>query len=457
MKYTPHKYQEEAIRFMVSRGAAGLFLDPGLGKTSITFAAFKILKTKGIVSTMLVIAPLRPAHSVWPRESEKWDAFSSLKVVVLHGPDKDRLLQQKADVYVINPEGLPWLFERRSARNFDMLVVDESTRFKHPNTQRFKILRPQLPFFKRRYILTGSPAPNGLMDLFGQVFILDLGKTLGRYITHYRMQFFNATGFGGYTYVPRAGAKEAIQAKLGPYVLRMDAKDLLELPELTYNKVEVSLPLEIMRQYRTMEEEMILQVEGGEVVAANMAVATQKCRQIANGGIYSQVTGEDRKSVFIHDLKTDATEELVEEMGGRPVLVAYEFDHDLARLKKRFGSDTPHIGGGVTPSRFKEIEAAWNAGKIPVLLAQPQSVAHGLNLQGTGAGIVWHSLTWNLEDYEQFIRRVWRQGQKERVIVHHIVTKNTVDEAIMASIGRKDRTQKSLLKALKEYVKGRSR
>jgi SNF2 family DNA or RNA helicase len=464
--WTPHAYQKHAAEFMIKTATAGLFLDPGLGKSSITLAAFKILKSKGYIRRMLVIAPLRPAHSVWPAEAEKWDDFADLKVCVLHGPSKEedlRLLlcggKNAADVYVINPEGLPWLFGHKfnGTWPWEMLVVDESTRFKHANTQRFKTIKPWLTKFARRYILTGSPAPNGLMDLFGQIFLLDLGTTLGRYITHFRSAYFDATGYGGYTWVPRAGAAEEIYKKLKPLVLRMSAADYLDLDPYIPNTVKVDLPESALKIYKQMETMLIASVEDEVVSAANVAASTGKCRQIANGGIYNG-EGPKRTSLDIHEAKLDAVEEIVEELGGKPALVAYEFEHDLARLRKRFGADTPYIGGGVSPGRFREIEKDWNAGRIPLLLAQPQSVAHGLNLQGVGAAVIWHSLTWDLENYEQLIRRVWRQGQKERVVVHHVVARGTIDEVIMrtaAAGGKKDRTQQALLEALKSHLKGR--
>lgn len=449
-KWKPHEYQKRAVRFGVERGAAGFLLDPGLGKTSIVLAVFKALKRAGLVERMLVVAPLRPAQRVWPAELAKWDNFSGLTMEVLHGDKKGAALARGADIAVINPEGLPWLSEQRMTWPWQMLVVDESTRFKHTNTRSFKLMRGLLKNFKRRYILTGSPAPNGLMDLFGQTYLLDLGNALGAFITHFRSAYFDATGFRGYTWVPKAGSAERIYERLAPLMLRMSAADYLDLPPLINNTVEVDLPPAARKAYDQMETLLIAAIKDEMVVAANAAAATGKCRQIANGGAYIA----QGKAVDLHEAKLDAVEELVEELSGKPALVAYEFDHDRARLQRRFPG-APHIGGGVTAKRFKEIEVAWNLGLIPVLLAQPQSVSHGLNLQGTSAAVIWHSLTWNLEDYEQFVRRVWRQGQKESVVVHHIVAKDTVDEAIMKALASKDRTQRALLQALKAYTEAR--
>lgn len=452
MIWKPHDYQLRAVKFMVSQAAGGLLLDPGLGKTSISMAAFKILKAKRIVSKMLVIAPLRPALSTWPAELRKWAEFGHLTLRVLHGTEKeDDLFNPDVDIHVINPEGLPWLTRALSKAQgwpWEMLVVDESTRFKHTRSQRFKLLKPMLPRFRRRYILTGSPAPNGLLDLFGQMFILDGGNALGRFITQYRLAYFAQTGYMGYEWVPQPGADERIYKQISPLVLRMAGEDYLELPPLIDRTVEVELPKAAMATYTQMETMMIAAMESGDpVLAANAAAATNKCRQIANGGIYHD--GGERWT-NLHEAKADAVEELVEELSGKPALVAYEYQHDLERLLKRFPG-APHIGGGVPAKRFKEIELAWNRGDIPVLLAQPQSVAHGLNLQGTGAAIIWHSIPWDLEIYEQFVRRVWRQGQKERVFNYHVVAKDTVDEAVMKVLRSKDKTQRALLAALNTY------
>jgi SNF2 family DNA or RNA helicase len=421
-----------------------------MGKTSETLMAHKLLKAKGLINRTLVIAPLRAATTTWPAEQKKWDEFKGIKVVVLHGPKKEDLLFSDADVCVINPEGLRWLFGHKHL-TFDMLVVDESTRFKHANTIRFKALKAQLNKFRRRYILTGSPAPNGLLDLFGQIYILDGGHALGAYLTHYRLNYFDNPDRQGWEWVLRPGAERYIYEKLKPLVLRMSAEDYLDLPELIYNTVEVELPPDARRAYDEMEALLISALEEGTVVAANAAAATGKCRQLAGGGVY---TGNARESFGLHSAKIDAVEDLIEELSGKPALVAYEFDHERIRLQERF-PNAPYIGGGVSAGKFAEIERDWNMGRIPVLLAQPQSVAHGLNLQGVGGAVIFMQPPWDLEVREQFIRRVWRQGQKERVFVHDIVALNTVDQAIHGALGRKDRTQRALLAALKDYTKER--
>lgn len=467
--WNPHEYQKTAVRFLVERACAGLFLDPGLGKTSITYAALKILRTQHFIKRTLVIAPLRPCYLVWPAEAQKWSDFNSTRVEVLHGPDKNKALKRDADVYVINPEGLPWLFQQQNKWFYDKLdglVIDESSKFKHTNTQRFKNLKPMLPKFKRRIILTGTPVPNGLLDLFGQIYILDGGAALGRFISHYRTEYFAPTGFGGYTWVLNKGAEEKILEKISPLVLRMSEVDYLKLPPLIKDTVFVDLPEETRELYDRLERDFVLQLRSGDVTAINAAAATMKLRQIANGGVYTDNLDEDKPRVSgprtwddLHDMKTGAVLELLEELGGKPTLIAYEFKHDLARLqkalKKVYKRDIPYIGGGVNMRDTKTIEAAWNAGQIPMLLVQPQSVSHGLNLQKGGRAVIFHSLTYNYEDYDQLIRRIWRQGQKARVFIYHIVARDTVDEAIVRAVDGKAKTQRRVFDVLREYTLSR--
>lgn len=441
----------------------------GLGKTSITLAAFKVLRKVGFVKTMLVIAPLRPCYSVWPNEVLKWDDFSGLSVGILHGPKKLKTLNTKHDVYVINPEGLRWLFTTlRANMPFDMLVVDESSRFKHVNTDRFKTLKPHLPKFKRRVILTGSPAPNSLLDLFGQMYVLDLGKTLSPYITHFRTKFFDKRTFEvrhpnpekaalGLTlkvndwYVTPENA-ENLYAHIAPHVLRMSAEDYLTMPELIFNDIYVDLPKEARAMYQQFEDALRLDFKKGRVTAANAAIKGMKCRQIANGGIYLDEDGSaNRKWRNLHNAKAEVVAELVEELEGSPALVAYEFLHDLDRLKHHLGKDTPHIGGGVPMKAVQSIIKGWNDFRYPALLGQPQSMAHGLNLQESGDTVIWHSLIFSFEDYDQFIKRVYRQGKDKPVTVHRIIARDTVDEIVASALGRKEASQESLFDAIKEY------
>lgn len=456
LDWKPHSYQKKAIKFLLQNSCAGLFLDPGLGKTGISLAALKILQKEKLIECGLVIAPLRVCYSVWPKEILKWKDFNGLRVSILHGKDKEKNLEKDADVYLINPEGLPWLLSHRLFKQRfkgQGLFIDESSKFKATNSKRFKLLRPVLPSFGRRYILTGSPAPNGLLDLFGQIYILDLGSSLGRYITHFRSKYFYPTGFGGYEWKLQQGADKLIQKQIRPLTLRLDADDYLELPELIVNDIYVDLPDEAWLQYKEMEDELIVAIERGDIVAVSAAVASGKCSQIANGGIYDA----EGRAHLIHNAKTEVVHDLVGELNGTPALMAYEYGHDLERLRAVFGKDVPYIGGGVTPSRSSAIEGQWNRGELPLLLGQPQSIAHGLNLQNAGNHVIWHSLTWNWENYDQFIRRIRRQGSKHnKVFVHRVIARNTVDELKIMALNRKFRTQKDLFDALNTFLKRKS-
>lgn len=477
--WQPHAYQKKAVKFLLEHAAAALFLDPGLGKTSITLAAIKLLKQKKVLDKVLLIAPLRVCYSVWPKEADKWLDFNGLKIVVLHGADKDQLLQEPADIYVINPEGLEWLLQvtksktangktkvavdlrRWKSLGFDTLVMDELSKFKHPSTNRFKALKLVLSTFSRRWGLTGSPASNGLMDLFGQCFMLDQGHTLGQYLTHYRMKYF-LPGHDGFSWVIREGAEQEIYERLRPLALRMAADDYLDMPALIENNIWVDLPEPVRRIYDQLEEDLIAKLNDKVVVASTAAAASIKCRQVANGGLYLdpevqalvKLPKSRREWVNLHQEKVDALADLIEELQGSPLLVAYDFGHDLDRLRERLGQDVPYIGGGVSAKRSAELERAWNQGQLPVLLGHPQAMAHGLNLQEMGHHVCWHSLTWDFELYDQFIRRVLRQGNKsKKVFVHHIIARGTVDEVVFAALKSKRKGQNALFEALKNLRK----
>jgi SNF2 family DNA or RNA helicase len=477
--WQPHAYQKKAVKFLLEHAASALFLDPGLGKTSITLAAIKLLKQKQVLDKVLLIAPLRVCYSVWPKEVDKWTDFGGIKVAVLHGPKKDEALKSEADVYVINPEGLDWLLQvkktktatgktkvdvdlrRFKALGFDTLVVDELSKFKHTNTNRFKALKLVLNTFRRRWGLTGSPASNGLLDLFGQCFVLDQGRTLGPYISHYRMKYF-VPSHDGFSWNIREGAEQEIYDRIRPLALRMAADDYLDMPTLIENNIRVDLPDSVMRVYDQLEEDLIAKLDSKVIVASTAAAASMKCRQVANGGIYLdpevqalvKLPKSKREWVNLHTEKVDALADLIEELQGSPLLVAYDFEHDLDRLREKLGQDVPYIGGGVSAKRSAELEALWNAGKLPVLLGHPQAMAHGLNLQEMGNHVCWHSLTWDYELYDQFIRRVLRQGNKsKKVFCHHIMAKGTIDEAVLAAVKSKRKGQNALFDALKNLRK----
>lgn len=439
------KYQQTAVASLLRYPHGGLFMDPGLGKTLCVLSAFWILRKKKLVKRMLVVAPLRPAYGVWPAEVKKWGF--DLKVVILHGNHKERRLQEPADIYVINVDGLAWLVDHPDIMRrlgVDWLVVDESTKVKTPGTIRFKALKGELICFKRRTILSGTPAPKSYLDLWAQVFVADRGARLGAFMTQYKSAYFIATGWNGRQWVLQEGADVKIQDKLKGAFVRFSDEDL-GLPPWLPNIVDVQLPTKARKRYEVLEREFILEMKAGMVNAANAGVLTAKLRQVANGAVYD----ENRKVHLMHDAKLDALEDLTEELQGNPLLVAYEFDHDIKRLLKRF-TGAPWIGGGVSPKQGEKIMQEFNQGLHPVLFAQSAALAHGVNLQAVCHQVCWFGLTWNLEDYIQFIKRVHRGGQKKTVTVHHIIAKNTVDERVLAVIGRKDRSQRSLLAALKE-------
>ena len=470
---------------MLEHAACALFLDPGLGKTSITLGAIKVLKKKKLLNKVLIVAPLRVCHLVWPKELEKWKDFKDLKMVVLHGPNKDKLLEQDADIYVINPEGLEWLLKVEKVKvvgkdgrsrtkvsidlrrfkklGFDTLVFDELSKFKHVNTIKYKTIKLALSTFSRRWGLTGSPAPNGLIDLFGQCYVLDQGRTLGEYITQYRNKYF-LPSHNGFGWIIRKGAEQEIYERISPLVLRMAANDYLDMPLLIENNIMVDLPPKIREIYDHLEDDLIAKLEDKVVTAATSGVASMKCRQVANGGIYLnpevqalvKLPSSKREWVNLHNEKIDALSDLVDELQGEPLLVAYEFGHDFDRLQAKFGKDLVYIGSGVSMAASLEIQDAWNRGEIPLLFAHPAAVGHGLNLQEVGRHVCWHSMTWDYELYDQFIRRILRQGNKhKKVFCHHILVRDTVDISMLYSLRSKQGGQNAFFDALKELRKKR--
>lgn len=445
--WKPKPYQERAIRLLLSQAAGGLFLDPGLGKTSIVLAAFSILKKRGFAGKMLIIAPLRPMYKVWPDEIQKWEEFSDLTYSILHGKEKERALAADVDIHIINPEGLPWLV--RKLPQYTVLCIDESSKFKDSSTKRFKLLKPLLQNFARRWILTGTPAPNGLEDLFGQLYILDLGRSLGRYITHFRNTYFTQNAFNAFQWVPRPSAWEEVVNLISPLVLQLSAEDHLQMPKLQSLVVSVYLPPDAQKIYKEVETEFLSLLEAGMIVAGNAAAAGTKCRQIANGAVYlPQQQGAKREYAEIHDEKLDALEGILAELNGAPAIIFYEYQHDLERIRARLG-DVPVLGSGLTGVALTSLVDRFNAGVIPVLLGHPASMGHGLNLQAVCRHVIWFGITWDLELYDQAIARVYRQGQKaESVLVYHIVAKRTKDEDVMLALEKKDRTQQDFLKAV---------
>jgi len=456
-EWKPHPYQARAVSWLATRSSAALFLDPGLGKTSSTLAAFSLIKEKKVGKRMLVIAPKRVCYLVWRQEGEKWKQFEHLRFSLLHGRKKEEALDEDADIYLINPEGVPWLIKqfkstKAFADKFDTLCIDELTKFKNATSKRFKALYPYAEACPRRWGLTGTPAPNGLEDLFGQVKMLDSGNALGRYITRFRDKYF-IPGFDGYSFKPRQGAEVAIQEQLKDLALRMKAEDYLELPPLVDDIRPIVLEGKARKSYDQMRKEMVADIDGGTISADNVAATYSKLKQMAGGAVYRVNKDGERVWERIHDAKLDALEELVEELNGSPLLVAYEFNHELERILARFG-DIPFLGNGTTDADAVEIERRWNANEIPILPVHPASTGHGLNLQqGSASHICWFNPTWDFELYDQLIRRLYRQGSKADTIFNHILAvENSIDYLVINAVKEKDTTQARLVQGLSEVL-----
>lgn len=460
-EFTPHDYQRRVVQRMIDQPRLGLFLDPGLGKTSISLAAFRELYDQVDVDRMLVVAPLRVCYSVWPREAAKWTQFADLGVEIIHGVNRTpRALHSDSQVKVINPEGLEWLLEQ----DWDvpeMLVVDESTKFKRKSAQRSRRLAKLLPQFSRRYILTGTPAPNGLLDLHGQMFLIDDGASLGRTVGEYKERYFVPVPSGVQQYIkwkPRRGSTQAIYERIAPWVVRLDARDYLELPEKIVTDIPVDLPPRARERYQELRRDLVIRLEEGDVVAMNAGAVTSKCRQISNGSVYLTElgvvsAGETRRSVVIHTAKAEALRDLVEELAGQPLLVGFEHRHErdvIRKALKPLVGDVPSLDGDTSGGEGARLEREWNRGNLPVLMAHPQTAAHGLNLQEGGHHLAWYSIPWDLELYDQMVGRVWRQGQEERTFIYHLVAQGTVDETVTRTLKRKARDQGDLLDALRE-------
>ena len=442
MKFMPHEYQKYAIEYIKSHPVTALFLDMGLGKTVTTLTAIRDLMYDAFeVKRVLVIAPLRVARDTWPDELRKWDHLKELTCSVVVGTvaERRRALQQDADIYIVNRENLVWLYEN-SRLDFDMVVLDELSSFKNHQSKRFRAMKALRPKVKRIVGLTGTPSGNGLMDLWAEFRILDMGERLGRYISQYRNLYFKPDKRNGmvvYSYKPLPGAEEAIYHQISDITVSMKATDYLEMPELVSVAKEVRLSETEKKRYDELKKSLVLELPGGEVTSANAASLTMKLSQMANGAIYTD--GKDVAA--IHDRKLDALDDLVESANGKPVLVAYWFKHDKDRIRERMKAR--ELRG---PQDF----ADWNAGKIPVALIHPASAGHGLNLQQGGSILIWFGLTWSLELYQQTNARLWRQGQAdETVIIQHIVAKDTIDERILNVLKHKDGTQAALIEAVK--------
>lgn len=449
MKYKPHDYQRYATEYIESHPEAAVFLDMGLGKTSITLTALNnLLFDYFDVHRILVIAPLRVARNTWSDEIEKWDHLHNLTFAIAVGSEKERLeaLRKQADITMINRENLQWLIEKSGQPfEYDMVVIDELSSFKNHQAKRFKALMKARPKVKRIVGLTGTPSSNGLMDLFAEFKILDMGMRLGRFIGQYRNTYFKPDKMNGpivYSYKPLPGAEDAIYEKISDITISMKAADHLKMPELVNTKYMVHLSEKEKKKYEDMKAELVLELPEGEITAANAASLFGKLSQMANGAVYA-----DNESILpIHDRKLDALEDIIESANGKPLLIAYWFKHDLIRIEQRLTEKK-------IPFQKLDSDASmkmWNKGELPVALIHPASAGHGLNLQSGGSTLVWFGITWSLELYQQTVARLYRQGQSSgTVTVIHILTQGTVDEKIMKALADKDSTQSALIGAVK--------
>ena len=447
MKYVPYEYQQYATRFIEKNEVAAIFLECGLGKSVITLTAIKNLIAKGEVKKVLVIAPLRVGKTTWPDEIEKWEHLKGLTYSVAIGTVKEResALRKNADITIINRENVEWLIAKSGVPfDYDMVVIDELSSFKSYKAKRFKYLLKARPTVERIVGLTGTPSSNGLMDLWAQFRLLDLGERLGRYITRYREGYFTPDKRNAqvvFSYKPLPGAEEKIYDKIGDITISMKAKDYLKMPDLVLNTVKVKMSDKDGAIYEQLKDDMFIDIREEEIDVANAAALSNKLQQLANGAIY----GADKKVIRIHDGKLDALEDLIESANGKPVLVAYWFKHDLERIKERF----PFVREIKTPDDIK----AWNKGEILVGIIHPASAGHGLNLQQGGSTMIWFGLTWSLELYQQTTARLYRQGQTKTVVVHHIVTEGTIDELMLVSLDRKEKRQDALIDAVKAQIR----
>lgn len=449
MRYRPHEYQQYAIEYIETHPVSAVLLDMGLGKTSITLTALQDLLFDSFEAhKVLIIAPLRVARNTWSAELQKWDHLQDLtaSVVVGNAEERKAALAKQADLYVINREMVLWLVEQSGYKfDFDTVVIDELSSFKNHQSKRFKALMKVRPKVKRIIALTGTPSSNGLMDLWAEFRLLDMGERLGRYITQYRTQYFMPDKRNAqiiFSYKPLPGAEEQIYDKISDITISMKAADFLPMPERIESEYPVYLSEEEREKYDALKQEMVLQLPGEEINAANAASLSGKLSQLANGAIYT----EEKDVITVHDRKLDALEDIIEAAAGKPILVAYWFQHDLQRITERIEALKVSYARISSPGSIE----MWNRGEFTVGLIHPASAGHGLNLQEGGSTLVWFGLTWSLELYQQTNARLWRQGQKSNtVVIQHIVAKDTVDERILKALTEKNNTQEALIAAVK--------
>ena len=449
MKFIPYDYQQYAIDYIIRNKESGIFLDMGLGKTVITLTAIEELMYNSFeVKRVLVVAPLRVARDTWSGECDKWDHLKHIKMSLILGDERERIraINRNADIYVINRENLAWLIDHYGKSfPYDMVVLDELSSFKDPSSKRFRKMKSVRQFVKRIVGLTGTPAPNGLLDLWPQIYLLDMGKRLGRYISAYRNEYFVPDKRNGqviYSYKPRPYAEREIYKKINDLCVSMKAADYIKMPDRVDNFIEVKMSDNEKRLYDRLERDTLLPFSDGDIDAVNAAALATKLLQMANGAVYD----ENKIVKHIHNKKLEALEDLYEAANGKPVLIFYMYKHDRDRIKALIGQDARELDSA------RDI-ADWNAGRIKAAIAHPASTGHGLNLQAGGSTIIWYGLTWSLELYQQANARLWRQGQKDTVVVHHIITKDTIDEQVIRVIQKKERGQSALMNAVKARLR----
>jgi SNF2 family DNA or RNA helicase len=463
--WKPWKYQELGIKLMLTNAYCGLLLDPGMGKTSTTLAASKVRLAKKQVKRVLIVAPLRSVYEVWPQEIAGWEDFKDMRVAILHGDKKDKVLRDltpQHQVILVNPEGFVWLTSQKGrleALGADMLVIDESSKWKNSQSVRFKALRKVLHTFRYRYILTGSPRPRNYEDLFGQIYILDRGDALGDYLTQYRNRYFYPTGYQMREWALIPGKEEEINALVAPMVLRLDAEDYLKMPGKPERRHRVVMPDKAAREYEAIEGTMLSQLL--DMPLTSSAGKRSKCCQLANGAMYVDQASDDefvtkaRKWVPVHSAKVDALTDLYGELQGEPLLVSIGYHHDVEQIRAALRKDVPCINSKTTRSQASDFVQAWNTGKLDMLMIHPASAGHGLNLQGSGCRhVAYFDLPDDYDLYDQTFRRVWRQGNKSSFVMRHLfITEGTVDLAKLRNLEDKGTGQRDFLEAMKKYAR----
>ncbi len=453
MHWQPHKYQIDAVNFLLSHNCGALFLDPGMGKTSIVLRALQEVKKAGYKKT-LIVGPLRVIHSSWPDELQGWDDFHDLKFEVFHGKNPELIRSSTADIILVNFDYIQKMAKKCKADSFieyygfGGVVIDELTAYKSVNSQRYKTMKQIVEKASFRWGLTGSPVANRLIDIFGQAYILDLGATFGRYITHFRNKYFRPTGYGGFKYeLQNDACRDEIYKGISQLGLRLAANDYLDMPECIENKIKIQLPADAMKTYTEIEKYLVTTLNDEVMSVANKAAALNKCRQITSGSVY--VNSGETEFQQIHTAKAEALKELYEELQGEQLLVYVGFRSEAAYLKSIFPSASVVIGGTST-NEFQAIKGAWDSKEVGMLIAHPQSLGHGVNLQAGGHHLCWYTLTWDYELYDQCVRRLLRQGQTSHVGVHKLLVPGTTDTYVNKVLNTKMTGQADVFAFLRE-------